>query len=505
MPNVWKNTLANYNYPGIYYPTNTESPECNLISGDGTVCYILYMDNDLISRQKYNRDSGTWTSEIFSTNLSYFQSYNITGGKLLPNAQYRFPVATSADGNTLVFAKQNISSPYYNGPTSKSRTIIITKYVNGQFIQVGSEITFTPQSNFNTATNTVYNIQRVFLSENGLKLVLLTQGGINTFVCTNDTWTLIPATSDITVINFPYRDWIFPAQMAHVSKNGMYLALCEDSPPIDYGLTFTIFKFDTAINNWVLFKTINQSYGIYQSFISNTGVLVMYHGQGSLVRYEYNPTTEIYELKTNTSYVLTRGWDSHTVFMSADCNTYVCRYRYLGNSNTEQFQTLRVLKYSNGAWSLHNPFPETFFPYKTVINDQGYGVTVLGISSDGGTIVTRQFFGSVNNQLGNVYVYMDVPELILGLGGSVVSIQDANVDFTTASTAVKMPTLDLNVVNKIYVDNAGSEIQALIIQDNSYNEQCTAKKQEIQSNLATQIEQLYQYFFNQSRTEPILR
>ena len=505
MPNAWKNTLADYNYPYISGGNDSTQPPSYIISGDGTVFYTGYLDDGnggVIARQKYNPETGVWGPlENFAPSSAYFQAYNITG-QLLPNSAYRFPVATSADGNTLVIAK---------GPASsiKNKKVIITKYVNGQLTQVGPEITFTPQSNFNTATNNIYFIQRVYLSDDGLRLVLITQGGINTFVCTNDTWALVPSSSDIVIANFPYRSPASPAIWAHVSKNGMYLTLMKDAAPYDYFIDkFVVLKFDNVVNNWVLFGEVNtratiNMWDLSQTFVSNTGgELVMYGESGSfgLKRYERNPITSVYELKATASSILVRAWDSSTVFMSADCNTYACRRRYIGNNNNEPFQVLQMLKYSNETWSVYNPFPEAFFPYKTGLTDQGTGTTLIGLSSDGKTVVTRQYFD--NNHpwydLGNVYIYVDVPERILYLAGS-LAIEDSTINFGEASTNVKNPISDLNVANKIYVDNASSEIQALVVQDNSYNEQCSAKNQEIESTLALQIEHLYQYFFNQSR------
>jgi hypothetical protein len=493
MPNKWKNTLTNYNYPSMV-ASDIYSPSSYITSGDGTVFYTLYQDV-VIARQKYNTETGAWALEDFAPSSAYLQAFNMPNGKLLPNPAYTFPVGTSGDGSVLVIAK---------GPASsiKNKKVIITKYVNGQLIQIGPEITFTPQSNFNTATNNIYFINRVYLSDDGLKLVLVTQGGINTFVCTNDTWTLLPIISDITSANFPYRDAAIPWYWANVSKNGMYMTLMKDAAPYNTDIDkFVVFKFDNVVNNWVLFGEANtratlSMWVMGQTFISNTGgELVMYYNR-SLLRYERNPTTSVYELISTTSVVLSSAWDSSDVFMSGDCNTYACRVRYVGNNNNELFQVLRVLKYSNQTWTLYNAFPEALFPYKTVNQDPGTGTTLIGLSSDGKTVVVRQF------DLGNVYIYVDAPEIILSLGGGAVSIQDSTINFNNASTNIKNPISDLNVANKIYVDIASSEIQALVVQDNSYNEQCSDKNQEIESTLAIQIEQLYQYFFNQSRNEP---
>ena len=102
-----------------------------------------------------------------------------------------------------------------------------------------------------------------------------------------------------------------------------------------------------------------------------------------------------------------------------------------------------------------------------------------------------------------------MPLPTLSLGGF-ASIKEADVTFNNANVFVKAPTLALNVSNKQYVDIADAEIHALILASATTDTTSTTEyydllgqRQTVQSTLATQIENLYQYFFDQSRDGPV--
>jgi len=95
--------------------------------------------------------------------------------------------------------------------------------------------------------------------------------------------------------------------------------------------------------------------------------------------------------------------------------------------------------------------------------------------------------------------------------GDMVKIKETDVSFNNANVFVKDPTVPLNVANKQYVDIADEEVRALILASaTTYTTSRTeyydllGQRQTVQSTLATQIENLYQYFFDQSRTDAVI-
>jgi hypothetical protein len=486
--------------PNVYLFTNGgfTSPHPVVISGDGTVYYVSigeHAPGSGLLRYKY--ENNAWTSETFiATNGHYF-----TGTKYLPNSTYTYPVATSSNGNTLVLIKNGFA----DNPVA--RTIIITSYINGQFVQVGPEITFTKQliSTFN------YYISRVYMSGNGLKIVIVTFAGINTLVFSNGIWNLLPNSPDINIDSFTPTPYAAIASAAYMSKNGMYLTLLSVSEN-----SVLVFKFDTQLNNWILFKSISNdiiiggvNYQLYinQTFVSNTGVVLVVDGWGKLYRFEYSLTTNSYVLIAMSPNEGT-PWDSTPSFVSDDCNTYFCRYRYFGmyiagQQPDKPIQVLRMLKWKNENWEIVE-FPSSLVPYVAGNQDGGTFGSALGISSDGMIPLATTPF-SANKSKIITYLNISVPTLHLG---DMVKIKEADVNFNEANVFVKDPTVALNVSNKQYVDIADEEVRALILASATTDTTSTTEyydllgeRQTVQSNLAVQIEQLYQYFFNQSRSD----
>lgn len=470
------------------------TPNPVVLSGDGTIFYVVA--NSKLIRYKYINNA--WTSENF---LAY--SSNIAGSKFLPNFDYAYPVATSQDGNVLLFAKNG------DPRSTKNKKLLITSYSNGEIVQVGSEITFTKQSNFNLDASSSYFIQRVFMSDDGVRFVVFTHGGMNTFVCSNGSWNLLPSSSDITSQHFAYDSYGSPdggttAVGGYMSKNGMYLVLLENLNPGYYSYDICVFKFDTQTNNWSLFKKIDTNKPWAQLFVSDTGDVIACESTYALYRYELNVTTNNYQLIVQTSYILSHPWDCTRTFMSADCNTYICRYRYIG-SGTIPVQRFRRLKYSNGNWQLID-FSESVLPFYSSDQDNGGRLGMIyGLSSDGTTMLTTQDYFATSF---NVYYNLPLPTLHLG---DFISIKEKDVNFNNANTFVKAPTVGLNVSNKQYVDTKDAEVHALILASADSNTTSTTEyydllgqRQTVQSTLAIQVENLYQYFFNQSRVNAVL-
>lgn len=95
--------------------------------------------------------------------------------------------------------------------------------------------------------------------------------------------------------------------------------------------------------------------------------------------------------------------------------------------------------------------------------------------------------------------------------GGKLSINDKDVSFSDADTYIKAPTSAPQVANKKYVDDKDNEIHDLILANANTDTVSTtqysdliAERQTVQSDLAIQIENLYQYFFNNSRTNTTL-
>ena len=283
----WLKTMSDNELPSPFMGAGTLGPPPIITSGDGTVFYASIGDFTAIARYKY--DNNVWTHENF-IGTPY---YEVIGTKYLPNSTYTYPVATSFDGNTLVLIKAG--NPYHARP----RKILIVSYINGEFVQVGSEITFVEQSNFNPPIGTQteqYYIRKVLMSHNALKIVIFTQRGINTLVYSNESWNLLPPSSDILQSYFPYISWGELCFSVNMSKNGMYLTLLSYAEN-----AVLVFKFNTQINNWVLFKSIINSafltmnaanMYIEQTYVSSNGnVVLILDGYSRLSRFEYNLTT----------------------------------------------------------------------------------------------------------------------------------------------------------------------------------------------------------------------
>lgn len=462
------------------------APNPFVMSGNGKVFYIvLTVWNEPNAIARYEYIDNAWTHETFMVSQS-----SIAGAKYVPNFAYIMPVATSEDGTTLVMLQ--------NVPNS-NRKIIITSYINGQLVQVGPEITFTTQSNFNLA-NPNYFIQRVFITNNGLKIVIVTHGGINTLVFSNGSWNLLPASEDILPIYFQLSGFNEIVPASNMSKNGMYLTLLG-------GTNFNaivVLKFDNQINNWVLHKTIDNVTYITQTFVSNNGnVVLSQDGWGNWRRYEYSLTTTNYEL-INTIWGL--SFDYYKSFASDDCNTFLFRRRHNDWEAPHAVLTyVRMYKWINGNWVMVE-FPTDVVPPRSTSLDQGNHGILMAMSNDATTFATTDLFIPGSEKIN---VYYNVPLPTLSLGGF-ASIKEADVTFNNANVFVKAPTVALNVSNKQYVDIADAEIHALILASATTDTTSTTEyydllgqRQTVQSTLATQIENLYQYFFDQSRDGPV--
>jgi len=477
------NQLVNQIYTSESNSIGFNSPDPFVCSGNGKVFYFESDDGGIV---RYEYIDNTWTYDKFLVSQN-----NIAGTKYLPDPTYTYPVATNPDGTTLVIMKNK-------------QKIIITSYINGQLVQVSPEITFTKQSNYNLEgqNRTTCTIQRVFMSSNGLKIVLITYGGINTLVFSNGSWNLLPPSGDILPSYFPYAQYGEISAASKMSTNGMYLTLLALN-------SILVFKFNTQTNSWVLFKQIahdslnSYSGGIYvvESFVSNTGIVLARTGYMALCRFEYSVSSGNYEF-INTSTLATPFWETRC-FVSDDFNTFLCRRgNFEWPPTYAPRQYIRMLKWINGNWEIVN-FPSDIMPIMTT--DSNETARVLGMSSDGGTFITTPILTSERNII-NVYYNVPLPTLHLG---DMVRIKETDVSFNEANVFVKDPTVALNVSNKQYVDMADEEIHALILAGATTDTTSTTEyydllgqRQTVQSNLATQIENLYQYFFDRSRNGP---
>lgn len=105
---------------------------------------------------------------------------------------------------------------------------------------------------------------------------------------------------------------------------------------------------------------------------------------------------------------------------------------------------------------------------------------------------------------------MSIPPPILYLGNDLI-INGSDVHFNAATVSVKGPSDPLNVANKEYVDNVSATITSLIssetatreAQDSSMLSQINTLQSEI-DGLITQMNNIYQYFFNQNGDGPAL-
>ena len=487
----WIKTLTDHNL-GESPPTvvGLAIPHPFILSGDGKVFYVGVGYS--IARYECS-DDNVWTHENF-IGTPY---YSVTGTKYLPDPSFIYPVATSEDGNILVLMKEG--DP--RSARDTKRKIIVTSYVNGQIVQVGSEITFTKQSNYNSdsSNQTLYYIQRVFISNDGLKIVIVTHGGINTLVFSNGSWNLLPASQDILPSYFPYGEYGEVGSISCMSTNGMYLSLLAPSA----STSLVVFKFNNQTNSWGLYGTISHPYVIWQTFVSNTGIVLAVR-YGALTRFEYNISTNNYELiNVNTSISPLEG---PRCFVSEDFNTFLCRsgsFEWPPSGIPKQY--IVKLEWVNGNWEKID-FPQTLIPF--VSSDPNNGAYLLGMSSDATTFISTSI---LTNEQYIINVYFNVPLPTLYLGDA-ASIEEKNVMFgENTNVFVKAPTVALNVSNKQYVDIADAEVNALIVANSTTDTTSTTEyyvligqTQTVQSTLATQIENLYQYFFNQSREDAVI-
>jgi hypothetical protein len=100
------------------------------------------------------------------------------------------------------------------------------------------------------------------------------------------------------------------------------------------------------------------------------------------------------------------------------------------------------------------------------------------------------------------------PPITLYLGDD-LTITGQNVEFNDATVSVKAPVSGLNVVNKAYVDSVNSNVNNLISEETANRiagqSSLQAMIDSLQSDntaLETQMNNLYQYFFNQPRDGP---
>lgn len=94
--------------------------------------------------------------------------------------------------------------------------------------------------------------------------------------------------------------------------------------------------------------------------------------------------------------------------------------------------------------------------------------------------------------------------------GDEVTVLNSNFNFNNANAFVKAPTENLQVANKSYVDIADELLRQLIISQAAASSQAysdlLALITQLQSDntaLETQVDNLYLYFFDQSRDGPV--
>lgn len=135
-----------------------------------------------------------------------------------------------------------------------------------------------------------------------------------------------------------------------------------------------------------------------------------------------------------------------------------------------------------------------------------YYINIFSITHDG-----LHLFWNVNRDdmtIKMIELEYSTPPLYLG---DKMTISGSNINFNNANVYVKDPTVGLNVVNKQYVDAMAEAANTMILSNantdttsNTIYYDLLSERQVFQSNLAIQIENLYQYFFNASRTEAVL-
>ena len=94
--------------------------------------------------------------------------------------------------------------------------------------------------------------------------------------------------------------------------------------------------------------------------------------------------------------------------------------------------------------------------------------------------------------------------------GDEVTVLNSNFNFNNANAFVKTPTVNLQVANKSYVDTADELLRQLIISQATTSSQAytnllamITQLQADNTELETQVNNLYQYFFNQPRNGPV--
>lgn len=94
--------------------------------------------------------------------------------------------------------------------------------------------------------------------------------------------------------------------------------------------------------------------------------------------------------------------------------------------------------------------------------------------------------------------------------GDEVTVLNSDVNFNNANAFVKTPTENLHVANKSYVDTADEILRQLIISQATSSSQAytdllalITQLQADNTALETQVDNLYQYFFDQSRSGPV--
>jgi hypothetical protein len=134
-----------------------------------------------------------------------------------------------------------------------------------------------------------------------------------------------------------------------------------------------------------------------------------------------------------------------------------------------------------------------------------YYINIFNITHDG-----LHLFWNANRDdmtIKMIAIEYSTPPLYLG---DKVTVRNLDVNFNDANVFVKDPTVALHVATKQYVDSRVSATNAIILENVTSDTTSTteysdliAERQIVQSDLATQINNLYQYFFNKSRTETI--
>jgi hypothetical protein len=94
--------------------------------------------------------------------------------------------------------------------------------------------------------------------------------------------------------------------------------------------------------------------------------------------------------------------------------------------------------------------------------------------------------------------------------GDEVTVLNSDFNFNNANAFVKTPTENLHVTNKSYVDTADDALRQLIVSQAADSVQAYAdllamitQLQADNTALETQVNNLYLYFFNQSRDGPV--